>query len=142
MGISFDDAVAQVTAAGGPFEIGERVINGAPQNEFVKAPPNLGVVFQLAPNDNVFLVYEDERYTLADVRESFAALGAALVEDYGVEKGDRVAIAMRNFPEWIISFAAVTSIGAVSVSMNSWWTEDEMAFALEDSGAKVLIADD
>ncbi|MEO7397284.1 MAG: class I adenylate-forming enzyme family protein, partial [Ilumatobacteraceae bacterium] len=81
-------------------------------------------------------------YTFGDVRDRFAALGAALVGRYGVRKGDRVAVAMRNFPEWIISFAAITSIGAVSVSMNSWWTGDEMDFALRDSGATVLIADD
>jgi long-chain acyl-CoA synthetase len=49
---------------------------------------------------------------------------------------------MRNYPEWVMSFAAIISIGAVSVSMNSWWTADEMEFALEDSGSKVLICDD
>src|SRR4051794_24076418 len=142
MGITFEDAVAEVTVAGGLFEIGDAVINGAHQQVFVNVPPNLGALFQAAPAENVFIVYEGEEYTLGDVRQRFAALGATLVERYGVQKGDRVAIAMRNFPEWIISFAAITSIGAVSVSMNSWWTEDEMHFALEDSGAKVLIADD
>ena len=141
MGISFEEAVAQVCADGGPFEIGDAVINGAGQRVFVKAPPNLGFLFQAAPPDATFLVYEDETYTFADVRDQLAALGAALVDKYGVVKGDRVAIAMRNYPEWIISFAAITSIGAVSVSMNSWWTEDEMDFALEDCGAKVLIGD-
>jgi long-chain acyl-CoA synthetase len=68
-------------------------------------------------------------------------LAAALVDRYGVAKGDRVAIGMRNYPEWVISFAAITSIGAVSVSLNAWWTEDELDYALEDSGTKVLIAD-
>ena len=142
MTISFDEAAAQVTAAGGPLEVGDAIINGAHQRVFVKAPPNLGFLFQLAPADATFIVYEDETYTFGEVRERYAALGAALVERYGVGKGDRVAVAMRNFPEWIISFAAITSVGAVSVSMNSWWTEDEMSFALEDSGATVLIADD
>ncbi len=142
MTISFDEAAAQVTAAGGPLEVGDAIINGAHQRVFVKAPPNLGFLFQLAPADATFIVYEDETYTFGEVRERYAALGAALVERYGVRKGDRVAVAMRNFPEWIISFAAITSIGAISVSMNSWWTEDEMSFALEDSGATVLIADD
>ncbi len=69
------------------------------------------------------------------------ALGAALVEHYGVQKGDRVAIGMRNYPEWVISWAAIVSIGAISVSLNAWWTEDELDFALEDSGTKILIAD-
>ncbi len=142
MGISFDEAMAQVTASGGQFEVGDAIINGAPQRVFVNAPPNLSAFFNLAPSESTFLVYEDESYTFAQVRETSAALGAALVDRYGVVKGDRVAVAMRNFPEWVISFAAITSVGAVSVSMNSWWTEDEMDFALQDCGAKVLIADD
>jgi long-chain acyl-CoA synthetase len=58
-----------------------------------------------------------------------------------VRKGDRVAIGMRNYPEWITSFAAITSIGAISVSLNAWWTEDELDYALGDSAPKVLIAD-
>ncbi len=142
MSVSFDEAMAQVCAAGGPLEIGDAIINGSPQRVFVNAPPNLTYLFQAAPSESTFIVYEDESYTFGQVREIYGALGAALVERYGVRKGDRVAVAMRNFPEWIISFAAITSIGAISVSMNSWWTEDEMDFALEDSGAMVLIADD
>ena len=142
MGITFHEAIAQVTAAGGQFEVGDAMINGAAQRVFVNAPPNLGSFYSLAPAESTFLVYEDETYTFGQVRETVAALGAALVERYGIRKGDRVAVAMRNFPEWVISFAAITSVGAVSVSMNSWWTEDEMDFALEDCGAKVLIADD
>jgi long-chain acyl-CoA synthetase len=63
------------------------------------------------------------------------------VNKYGIKKGDRVAVAMRNYPEWIISFAAIVSVGAVNVSFNAWWTEDEMDFALKDCGAKVLIGD-
>lgn len=142
MGISFDEAMSQVTVPGGQFEVGDAIIQGAPQRVFVNAPTNLSVFFNLAPADGTFLVYEDEHLTFGEVRETYAALAAALVTRYGVRKGDRVAVAMRNFPEWVISFAAITSIGAVSVSMNSWWTEDEMDFALEDSGATVLIADD
>ena len=49
---------------------------------------------------------------------------------------------MRNYPEWVIAFNAITSIGCVAVSMNSLWQSEEMAFALNDSGSKVLIADE
>ena len=69
------------------------------------------------------------------------ALSNLLVNTYGVKKGDRVAVAMRNYPEWVMSFAAIISVGAISVTMNSWWVEYEMDFALQDSGAKVLICD-
>ena len=73
--------------------------------------------------------------------EEADALGYALVHHYGVKKGDRVGIAMRNYPEWVISFCAILSIGAVSVSLNAWWTEDEIDYAIADSGLTVLIAD-
>jgi long-chain acyl-CoA synthetase len=86
-------------------------------------------------------VYQDEEWTFGEVMRQVDALGAALVHDFGIKKGDRVAIAMRNLPEWVVSFAAVLSIGAISVSLNAWWTEDELAYGLEDSGASVLLAD-
>ena len=69
-------------------------------------------------------------------------IGHALVHQLGVEHGDRVAIAMRNYPEWIASFVAITSVGAVAVPLNAWWVTDEIAYAVNDSGAKVVLADE
>jgi long-chain acyl-CoA synthetase len=110
---------------------------------FKNAPPNLALALQGARNhgDATFLLYEGERYSFARVMDEVDGLAHLLVNTYGVKKGDRVAVAMRNYPEWIISFAAIVSVGAVNVSFNAWWTEDEMKFALEDSGARVLIGD-
>jgi long-chain acyl-CoA synthetase len=48
---------------------------------------------------------------------------------------------MRNSPEWIAAFAAITSVGAIAVPMNAWWQTDEMVFALADSGARIVFAD-
>jgi len=143
MSLSYDDAAAQVTAPGQRFEMEEIDIRGVPTKVFKNAPRNLRQIFDTARtrSDATFLVYEDERWTFDDVMAAVDGLAAALVERYGVTKGDRVSIGMRNYPEWVISFAAITSIGAVSVSLNAWWTEDELDYALEDSGSKVLIAD-
>ena len=69
------------------------------------------------------------------------ALAHALVHEFGIAKGDRVDIAMRNLPEWIVTFAAILSVGAVSVSFNAWWTEGELDYALGDSGISLLFAD-
>src|SRR5690606_17077550 len=91
--------------------------------------------------DAPFLVYEDETWSFAEVMRHVDALAALLVDTYGVRRGDRVAIAMRNYPEWIVSFAAITSVGAISVSLNAWWTADALAWALDDCGATVLTAD-
>ncbi|HET7524053.1 MAG TPA: class I adenylate-forming enzyme family protein [Acidimicrobiales bacterium] len=143
MPLSYEEAGAQVTAPGQIFEVAPLVIDGVEYRAFKHAPASLRDVFAgaRAQGDKTFLVYEDERWSFADVMRHVDALGAALVDRYGVERGDRVAIAMRNFPEWVVSFAAITSIGAVSVSLNAWWVEDELDYGLTDSGAKVLIAD-
>jgi long-chain acyl-CoA synthetase len=143
MSLSYADAVAAVTAPGERFETARTEVRGVPTTVFVNAPDSLRDVFggARAYGAATFLVYEDERWSFADVLARVDALGALLVEEYGVAKGDRVAIGMRNYPEWVVSFAAITSIGAISVSLNAWWTEDELSWALEDCGAKVLIAD-
>jgi long-chain acyl-CoA synthetase len=143
MGMTWDEAVAAVTGPGGPFEIVEAEVRGERLRVFKNTPPSLRALFGAARarGDATFLVYEDERWSFAEVMAQADALGAALALRYGVRPGDRVAIAMRNYPEWVVAFAAITSIGAVSVSLNAWWTTDEIDYALRDSGSRVVIAD-
>ncbi|MGH2686847.1 MAG: AMP-binding protein, partial [Actinomycetota bacterium] len=144
MTLSYDEAVARVTAAGERFETAPVDIGGITHTVFKNAPPTLREIFATArqrSDDAIFLVYEDERWSFPDVMRHVDGLGALLVDRYGVTKGDRVAIGMRNYPEWVIAFAAITSIGAISVSLNAWWTEDELDYALDDCGANVLIGD-
>jgi long-chain acyl-CoA synthetase len=141
--LSYDEAAAQITAPGERFETTEIEVRGVTYTAFTQAPATLRDLFDLTRGygDTPFLVYEDERYTFAEVYAAADGLAAALQSRYGVSKGDRVAIAMRNYPEWIISYLAILSTGAVVVSMNAWWTADELAYGLEDSGASVLVAD-
>jgi long-chain acyl-CoA synthetase len=144
MTMTFDEAVAALTGPDGAFSVHEEVIEGVPQLVFDRTPPSLRELWATLRDrdpDGVFLVYEDERWTFPDVADRIDAVAALLVDRYGVAPGDRVAIAMRNYPEWVTSFAAVTSIGAIAVAMNAWWTTDELAYGLRDSGAKVLVAD-
>ncbi len=143
MTLSYEEASAQITAPGERYETHEVVVHGITYTAFKGAPSSLKELADLTRlyGDTEYLVYEDERYTYADVYARADGIAAALVNDYGVQKGDRVAIAMRNYPEWIITYLGALSIGAVVVSMNAWWTADEMAYGLEDSGAKVLVAD-
>jgi acyl-CoA synthetase (AMP-forming)/AMP-acid ligase II len=88
-----------------------------------------------------YLVYEDERYTYADVHAQVRKLAAHL-HSVGVGSGARVAIAMRNYPEWVVGYWATVSLGAAAVGMNAWWTPSEMEYALKDSQPAVFIADD
>jgi len=141
--LSYEEAAAAVTAPGERYELEIIEVDGVSVRAFRNAPPSLREIFATARarGDETFLVYEDERWSFADVMAHVDAMAALLVERYGVTPGDRVAIGMRNYPEWVISFAAITSIGAISVSLNAWWTAAELDYALEDCGATVLIAD-
>ncbi|MEO8162703.1 MAG: AMP-binding protein [Ilumatobacteraceae bacterium] len=143
MAMTWDQAIAAVTGPGQIFELVTAQISGIEVQVYKNAPAHLGQVFAgaRAHGDKTFLVYEDERWSFTTAMDKVDALADLLVNTYGIKKGDRVAIAMRNYPEWAVSFAAIISVGAISVSMNSWWTVDEMDFALADSGSRVLICD-
>ena len=142
MGVAYEEAIAQVTGPGQFFETQERDIGGVRYRVFTNAPNTLPELFAGARgSQKTFLVYEDEEWTFDQVMAEADALGHALVHEFGVRPGDRVGIAMRNLPEWIVSFAAILSIGAISVSLNAWWTEEEIDYAVGDAGLSVLIAD-
>ena len=143
MAMTWTEANLAVTAPGQIFELIDAEVFGVKMQVFKNAPVHLGQIFAGARGhgDKTFLVYEGETWSFAKTMDQIDALSNLLVNSYGVKKGDRVAVAMRNYPEWVMSFAAIISVGAISVSMNSWWVEDEMDFALQDCGAKVLICD-
>ena len=134
-------AIAALTAPGMDYEIVLGEVWGRHCRVFKNAPPTLRDLYQAASSDETFLVFEDERYTFAETNERVAQIANILVDRFSVQKGDRVAISMRNYPEWIFAFNAATSIGAIAVAMNSLWLSEEMEFGLKDSGAKVLFAD-
>ena len=133
---------AELCASGQPFEIETVTIRGVPTRVWKHALPDLRALLAAAQAHGPceFLVYGDERVSFDAFHRAVAALAAALAAR-GVGKGDRVALAMRNLPEWPVAFMAVTALGAIVVPLNAWWTGEELAFALEDSGARLLIAD-
>ena len=142
MTISVSEAIAAITGPGQPFELVDVEVDGVTNRSFKNAPPTLREFFASSRGlHETFLVYEDEEWTFDQVMQEADALGYALVHHYGIKVGDRVGIAMRNLPEWIVSFAAILSIGAISVSLNAWWTEDELDYAINDAELQVLIAD-
>ncbi|MFC0283989.1 class I adenylate-forming enzyme family protein [Camelimonas abortus] len=118
-------------------------IRGVPTRVWKNAPPNLRVVLEAteAFGDLPCIVFEDERLTYAGHLNAVRSLATALVQRFGVKKGDRVAIAMRNYPEWVITFWAAVAIGAIATPLNAWMTADELVYCLKDSGAAVLAAD-
>ena len=126
-----------------PFAIETVDIRGVPTKVFVNAPPSLRTVWDAsaAHGEATYLVYGEERLTFAEVHRRVRSL-AAWLADRGARQGDRVAIAMRNFPEWVVAFWATQGLGGVAVPLNAWWTGPELAYGLKDSGARVALVDD
>jgi acyl-CoA synthetase (AMP-forming)/AMP-acid ligase II len=143
MTVTHDQAQAMLTAPGQLFEMDEVEIRGVRTRTWRHAPATYRAMLESSRGhgDKVFLVYEDERITYEEHYRRAAALATRLAEDYGVGTGDRVAIAMRNYPEWVVAFSAVLAAGAVAVPLNAWWTTPELEYGIRDSGAKVVIAD-
>jgi long-chain acyl-CoA synthetase len=140
--MSIAEAHALLTAPGSPLEMEEMVIRGVPTRVWKNAPPSLRVVAQLCRGhgDKVFLVNEDERVTFEAFYRAVAAFSHEL-HAQGVGKGDRVAIIMRNLPEWPVAFYAAAALGAIVTPLNAWWTGGELEYGLTDSGTKVAIVD-
>jgi long-chain acyl-CoA synthetase len=140
--ISLAQAHALLTRPGSPFEMEERVIRGVPTRVWKHAMPTLREVFVAgrAHGQKTFLVYEDDRATFEAFARAALAVAEALTRD-GVRKGDRVAIVMRNLPEWPAAFFGALITGAIATPLNAWWTGPELEYGLTDSGAKVALVD-
>jgi long-chain acyl-CoA synthetase len=137
------EATTTLVSSNPMFAVGEGEVFGVPTKVWRSCPPALRSILELSRGyaDATFLVYEDERTTFAEHFAAVAALATTLVGDLGVRRGDRVAIAMRNLPEWVISFWAAAAVGAVIVPLNGWWTGSELTFGLLDSGSTVAFVD-
>ncbi|GAA3064310.1 class I adenylate-forming enzyme family protein [Streptomyces roseofulvus] len=133
MGLSGD--VGRLVGGGGPFEVRDGVYVRGPRTlrEFVEVVWGFG--------DRVFLVDDGGRVTYREFFDACCGLARRLVGEYGLRRGDRVVVAMRNLPEWQVAFWAVQLAGLVAVPLNAWWTEDEFAYALDDCGPKALLVD-
>ena len=137
-----NQAWAELTAPGAPFEVAEIEVRGEMLRAFRNAPPDVRAVWlstaAFGPRD--YLVYGDERITYAQAHGQVASIANWMLA-HGVQPGDRAAIAMRNYPEWMLIYWACACIGVAAVGMNAWWTASEMAYGLADARPKVLFAD-
>jgi long-chain acyl-CoA synthetase len=127
----------------GLFEIKDEVIRGNTYSVFANLPQTLRDYFQfpLMHGEWDFLAYEDETYSYQEVLNTSAGLAHVLVNNFDIQKGDKVAFSMRNYPEWINIYMAVTSIGAIAVPLNSWWQGEELEYGVTHSESKLFIGD-
>ena len=135
----FDAAMAQLTAAGAPYELAGSDDSG---HYYASAPATLVEALAVARQhgDREFLIYEGERRSFNDVMDEADAIAAAL-QARGVKPGERVAMAMRNYPEWMAIFIGVVTVGAVIVPVNSWGKPADIAYTVEDCGARLAFCD-
>jgi long-chain acyl-CoA synthetase len=135
---------AQLTGPGGMFEVVTEEVLGRPMQVYAQRMPSLRSVAEvglLRGDDATFIVYGDRTYGFGTFVQMANGVAHALRDRYGVGKGDRVAVLSQNNPEWCLAFWATVQQGAVLVGLNGWWTTDEIEYGLQDSGAKVLVAD-
>ena len=136
-------AAAQLTGSEAPFEVQRRQFNGIDVLAYKNAPATLrdALADGRGHGDKIFITFADEQISFDEYFSRVDKLANHLVNHYGVSKGDRVAIAMRNYPEWMVAFTAIVSVGAIVVPLNSWGQADELAYALGDAGAKLVFCD-
>jgi len=145
-GMTLAEASAYLTTTDARFALDTANVRGTEYRVFKNAPAHLRALMQISraahgDGQNEYLVYQNERWTYDAFCTDVCKMAHVLQHELGVKQGDRVALAMRNFPELPILMMAITSIGAVIVFLNAWWTSDELDYALTDSAASLVFAD-
>ncbi len=144
--MTMEEAIRHTTQTNPTFEVSQADIRGVTYRTFKNIPATIGQLMLASREIHdqgraEFLVYQDERWTYDGFCDAVHQIAHALRDDLGIKPGDRVAIAMRNYPELLMLTLAIASVGAVVVFVNAWWTTDELEYALNDSGAKTVFAD-
>jgi acyl-CoA synthetase (AMP-forming)/AMP-acid ligase II len=139
-------AVAHVIATNPTFAVAPTVIRGVTYTAFQNIPSNVPMLMaagmaQHEDGASHYLLYEGERWTYGEFSAEVRRAAQVLYSKFGIGKGDRVGIAMRNYPELMTLVLAISATGATVVFVNAWWTTEELDYALRDSDAKLVFAD-
>ena len=133
----------QLIQPGAPFELYEETHNGIVYKLYKNAPATVRESLAVGRNhgEASFVQYQDESWNFNQFFQGVDAIAYQLIHKYKINKGDRVAIAMRNYPEWMMAYTAAISLGAVAVPINSWGQRDDLLYALEDCNASIVFCD-
>jgi long-chain acyl-CoA synthetase len=137
----FDSALAQVTGPGGRIQLAE---DQAGRKIVANLPPTLPGMFDAfcaLHSGTVAVIADGERLTFGALNEAATRLARALAGGWGVGKGDRVAIAMRNCPAWIVAYMAVLKAGAIATLVNGWWQAEELRHGLALTEPCLVLCD-
>lgn len=138
-----EEAVSHITNTEELYALGTATIRGIEMPVFKNAAIHIAELLDLCDDygDAEFLVFEQERYGYAEYKDQVNRLAVILKDRFDVSKGDKVAICMRNSPEYLTAIMAIASLGGVIVFLNSWWTTQELEYGFSDSGAKLAFVD-
>ncbi len=138
-----DEIRQQLTGPGGPFELGLEDVHGEAMEVFKNRKRSVRELLQESAlhGDKEYIVHGELRITYANHVERVAAVAQKLSEDYGIQKGDRVALLAANGAEWVITWWAVASLGGILVAFNGLWTADEIGYAARHSEPRLLVGD-
>lgn len=133
----------ELTGPGGRFELVEEEVLGArmPGLRHRRRAVAELLADSVRFGDRDYLVTEDRRLSYREHAAAAAALAAALREEYGVRRGDRVAILAANTVEWVITFWAAQSLGAIAVGLNGWWVPREIEYGLALTEPAAVVVD-
>ncbi|MEM9705851.1 MAG: class I adenylate-forming enzyme family protein [Pseudomonadota bacterium] len=136
-------SAAKILTTDPRFKVGAADISGNSYRIFENAPPSLVGIFMFGAShgDKDFILSESGNLSHAETFKRACRFAHGLQEKYGVKKGDRVAIAMRNYPEWCVAYMGIVMLGGVVVPLNAWWKTDEFDYALGDCEAKLVLVD-
>ena len=136
----YDQELSKVIGAGGRLVIERDQLGRAIVGNFPATLPSFFKAFCALNGANEAVVAGEERLSFADLDRISERLAHGLVAR-GIVKGDRVGIAMRNCPAWIVSYMAAIKAGAVATLLNGWWEPVEMEHAVQLTEPKLVIAD-
>jgi acyl-CoA synthetase (AMP-forming)/AMP-acid ligase II len=138
-----DEVIAALTAPGARFEIAQEDVRGHRMSVFANRERSLTdlLVESARFDEREYLVHDGVRLTYGQHLAAVASLATALRDRYGIGPGDRVAILAVNCPEWVLTFWAVTALGAITVGMNSLWSPREVAYAITDTEPALMVTD-
>ncbi|WP_439144225.1 class I adenylate-forming enzyme family protein [Planktotalea sp.] len=141
-----EQAVHHVIATNPTFELHQVDVRGVTFKAFKNIPPTVPGLLaagwaQHGDGQLEYLAYEGESQTYAEFTSGVNKLAHTMRNELGLGQGARVAVAMRNYPDLLMSVLAISSIGGIVVFLNAWWTSEELDYALRDSEAKVVFAD-
>jgi long-chain acyl-CoA synthetase len=137
----FDAVLAAITAPDGRILIGKDAEGRAIVTNLPATLPGLFDAFCALHADKEGIIADGERLTFPELNEQATRVARALVGGFGIRKGDRIAIAMRNAPAWIVSYMAIAKAGGVAVLVNGWWQKDELHHAITLTEPTLIIAD-